>query len=174
VPLYPGRENVLPAEETARRRGRGAPFALRLDMARALEQARAKLGGRPLTFTEIDAGGSRREVAAEPERWGDAVIVRKDIPASYHLAVVVDDARQGITHVTRGLDLYAATGLHRLLQVLLGLPEPLYHHHRLITDGSGRKLAKSAHDTALESLREQGWTPERVREVLGLGGAAGR
>jgi glutamyl-Q tRNA(Asp) synthetase len=173
APLYPGLHKALPAEEVARRRNRGERFALRLDMERALEAVRTKLGGRPLTFTEIGADGSRREVAAEPERWGDAVIVRKDIPASYHLAVVVDDARQGVTHVTRGLDLYAATDLHRLLQVLLGLPEPLYHHHRLITDESGRKLAKSAHDSSLRSLREQGWTPERVREVLGLGGAAG-
>src|SRR5688572_33408845 len=86
---------------------------------------------------------------SRPERWGDAVILRKDVPASYHLAVVVDDARQGITHVTRGRDLYAATDLHRLLQVLLGLPEPLYHHHRLLTDADGRKLAKSARDTGL-------------------------
>jgi glutamyl-Q tRNA(Asp) synthetase len=168
APLYPGLHKALPAEQIERRQSRGERFALRLDMARALERARAKLGGRPLTFTEIAADGRSREVSAEPERWGDAVIVRKDIPASYHLAVVVDDARQGITHVTRGLDLYAATGLHRLLQVLLGLPEPLYHHHRLITDVTGRKLAKSARDTSLRSLRAQGWSPERVREAIGL------
>jgi glutamyl-Q tRNA(Asp) synthetase len=173
APLYPGRDKVLPAQESARRRSGGVPFALRLDMARALGLARARLDGRPLTFTEIDAEGNRFEVAAEPQRWGDAVIVRKDTPASYHLAVVVDDARQGVTHVTRGLDLYAATDLHRLLQVLLELPEPLYHHHRLIADENGRKLAKSAHDTALRSLREQGWTPERVRKALELDGELG-
>ena len=170
APLYPGLHKTLSADDVARRRSRGERFALRLDMERALRRARVKLADRPLTFTEIDADSRGREVSAEPERWGDAVIVRKDIPASYHLAVVVDDARQGITHVTRGLDLYAATGLHRLLQVLLGLPEPLYHHHRLITDATGRKLAKSARDTSLRSLRTQGWSPERVREAIGRSG----
>jgi glutamyl-Q tRNA(Asp) synthetase len=168
VLLYPGVHKGLPSAEIARRQGRGEPFALRLDMDRALNVMRAKLGARPLTFTEINADGTRREVAAAPERWGDAVIVRKDIPASYHLAVVVDDARQGITHVTRGLDLYAATDLHRLLQVLLELPEPLYHHHRLVTDVTGRKLTKSARDTSLRSLREGGWSALRLRESLGL------
>ncbi|HXF55603.1 MAG TPA: tRNA glutamyl-Q(34) synthetase GluQRS [Hyphomicrobiaceae bacterium] len=168
VPLYPGRDKVLSACEAARRRSSGAPFALRLDMARALDLAGSVLKGRPLTFIELDAQGTPREVPAEPARWGDAIIVRKDVPASYHLAVVVDDARQGVSHVTRGLDLYPATGLHRLLQVLLGLPEPVYHHHRLVTDERGRKLAKSAHDTSLRSLRSQGWTLQRVREWLGL------
>ena len=103
-----------------------------------------------------------------PERWGDAVIVRKDVPTSYGLAVVVDDAWQGVTHVTRGRDLLAATDLHRLLQVLLGLPEPIYHHHRLIVDESGRKLAKSAKDTSLRELRAQGATPAAVRRLVGL------
>jgi glutamyl-Q tRNA(Asp) synthetase len=83
--------------------------------------------------------------------------------------VVVDDARQGVTHVTRGRDLYAATDIHRLLQVLLGLPEPVYHHHRLITDAEGRKLAKSARDTSLKSLRESGATPADIRRMVGLG-----
>ena len=107
-------------------------------------------------------------VDAHPERWGDAVIVRKDVPTSYHLAVVVDDAWQGVTHVTRGRDLYAATDLHRLLQVLLDLPEPTYHHHRLIVDETGRKLAKSAGDTSLRALREQGVSPADVRRLVGL------
>ena len=93
---------------------------------------------------------------AAPAGWGDAVIVRKDIPASYHLAVVVDDAWQGVTHVTRGRDLYAATDLHRLLQVLLDLPAPVYHHHRLIIDQvGGVQLAKSARDPSLRSLRDK-------------------
>ncbi len=87
------------------------------------------------------------------ERWGDAVIMRKDVPASYHLAVVIDDARQGVTHVTRGMDLFEATGLQRLLQMLLGLPEPVYRHHKLILDDESRKLSKSAGDTSLRSLR---------------------
>ena len=108
-------------------------------------------------------------VEASPERWGDAVIVRKDVATSYHLAVVVDDAWQGVTHVTRGRDLYEATGLHRLLQVLLDLPAPLYHHHRLVTDAAGRKLAKSARDTSLKSLRESGCTPADIRRMVGLG-----
>jgi glutamyl-Q tRNA(Asp) synthetase len=107
-------------------------------------------------------------VAAQPERWGDAVLVRKDVATSYHLAVVVDDAWQGVTHVVRGRDLYAATDLHRLLQVLLDLPAPLYHHHRLITAADGRKLAKSAGDTSLRSLREAGVTPAEVRRRIGL------
>ncbi len=96
------------------------------------------------------------------------MIVRKDTPTSYHLAVVVDDAWQGITHVTRGRDLFAATDLHRLLQVLLDLPAPLYHHHRLITDAAGRKLAKSARDTSLKSLRESGATPVDIKRLVGL------
>jgi glutamyl-Q tRNA(Asp) synthetase len=96
------------------------------------------------------------------------VIVRKDAPASYHLAVVVDDAWQGVTHVTRGRDLYPASDLHRLLQVLLDLPAPVYHHHRLITDDKGRKLAKSAHDTSLKSLRESGCSPADIRRMVGL------
>jgi glutamyl-Q tRNA(Asp) synthetase len=97
------------------------------------------------------------------------VILRKDVPASYHLAVVIDDARQGVTHVTRGRDLFDATGLHRLLQVLLGLQEPLYHHHRLLTDDEGRKLAKSAGDAGLTNLRARGVPGRDVRRLVGLG-----
>ncbi len=108
-------------------------------------------------------------IEARPERWGDAVIVRKDVPTSYHLAVVVDDARQGVTHVTRGRDLLAATDLHRLLQVVLGLPEPVYHHHRLLTDAQGRKLAKSDGDMGLSNLRRRGVSEREIRAQLGLG-----
>jgi glutamyl-Q tRNA(Asp) synthetase len=96
------------------------------------------------------------------------VIQRKDVPTSYHLSVVVDDAWQGITHVSRGLDLFAATDIHRLLQVLLDLPHPLYAHHRLIMDDSGRKLAKSARDTSLAELREAGASPADIRRMVGL------
>jgi glutamyl-Q tRNA(Asp) synthetase len=127
------------------------------------------LDGRPLTFTELGESGDRTVIEAHPELWGDAVILRKDVPASYHLAVVVDDARQGVTHVTRGRDLFTATDLQRLLQVLLGLPEPLYHHHRLLTDAHGRKLAKSAHDTGLSSLRAAGVSGREIRVRVGLG-----
>jgi glutamyl-Q tRNA(Asp) synthetase len=137
-------------------------------MARALDRARTILAGDPLTFVELDTDGHGQVVTAHPERWGDAVIVRKDTPASYHLAVVIDDAEQQITHVTRGRDLYAATDIHRLLQVLLGLPEPLYHHHRLVADETGRKLSKSARDTALRALREAGVAPAEIRQQLRL------
>lgn len=167
APLYPGLHKHLPPQEIAARKARGEAYALRLDMDRALMAMTERLGERALTFTEFDASGAERTVVAHPERWGDAVIVRKDTPTSYHLAVVIDDARQGVTHVTRGLDLYAATDLHRLLQVLFDLPAPRYHHHRLITDVEGRKLAKSAGDTSLASLRQAGTTPAQIRALLG-------
>jgi glutamyl-Q tRNA(Asp) synthetase len=168
APLYPGLFRQLSATEVARRKAAAQPFALRLDMGRAIAVASRELGGAGLTFTELDENGGARSLSARPERWGDAVIVRKDVPTSYHLAVVVDDAWQGVTHVTRGRDLFAATDLHRLLQVLLGLPAPLYQHHRLITDASGRKLAKSSGDTSLRQLRRQGLTPADVRRLIGL------
>jgi glutamyl-Q tRNA(Asp) synthetase len=168
TPLYPGLHKRLPKEEIEARIARGEPYALRIDMERALAIAARLLDGAPLTFTELDDSCRPQIIAAHPERWGDAVILRKDVPASYHLAVVVDDARQGITHVTRGRDLYAATDLHRLLQVLLRLPEPLYQHHRLIADPEGRKLAKSEGDEGLASLRASGMTKADVRTRLGL------
>jgi glutamyl-Q tRNA(Asp) synthetase len=168
APLYPGIDKGLSKEAIEARIGRGEPYALRLDMERALKAAKQRLEGRPLSFTELDANGTATIIEARPERWGDAVILRKDVPASYHLAVVVDDARQCVTHVTRGRDLYEATDLHRLLQVLLGVPEPLYHHHRLLTDEAGRKLSKSARDTDLASLRAAGVSPRDVRSRLNL------
>jgi glutamyl-Q tRNA(Asp) synthetase len=166
--LYPGLHKGLRPDEIESRMRNGERFALRIDMPRALAKATEQLAGAPLTFTELDAEGRTEVIDARPERWGDAVILRKDVPASYHLAVVVDDARQCITHVTRGRDLYAATDLHRLLQLLLGLPEPLYHHHRLLTDADGRKLAKSARDTGLGELRASGASAADVRRMLGL------
>jgi glutamyl-Q tRNA(Asp) synthetase len=168
APLYPGLHKSLPKNEIEARIAAGEAYALRLDMERAVSLAKGRLGGAPLTFTELDAAGEPTVIAAQPERWGDAVILRKDVPASYHLAVVVDDARQSVTHVTRGRDLFTATDLQRLLQVLLGLPEPLYHHHRLLTDAQGRKLAKSSGDTALASLRAQGLRPADIRARVGL------
>lgn len=169
TPLYPGLHKGLAKGEIESRIGKGESYAMRLDMQRALEAAKNRLDGRPLTFTELDEDANPTIIEAHPERWGDAVILRKDVPTSYHLAVVVDDARQGVTHVTRGRDLYAATDLHRLLQVLLGLPEPLYHHHRLLADAQGRKLAKSASDTGLASLRAAGVSEQELRAQLGLG-----
>jgi glutamyl-Q tRNA(Asp) synthetase len=169
APIYPGLWKGRSQADVAAMRSGGAPCALRLDLDAACALARDRLGGAPLTFAETACGSaSAAPVTARPERWGDAVIVRKDAPASYHLAVVVDDAWQGVTHVTRGRDLYAATGLHRLLQLLLDLPAPVYHHHRLIVDASGRKLAKSAGDTSLRALREAGATPADIRRLVGL------
>jgi glutamyl-Q tRNA(Asp) synthetase len=147
----------------------GAPFALRIDMDAAQALAREKLQHAPLAFTELGADCAAQTVAARPERWGDAVLVRKDVPTSYHLSVVVDDAWQGVSHIVRGRDLFASTDLHRLLQVLLDLPAPVYHHHRLILDAGGRKLSKSARDTSLRSLREAGATPTDIRRLVGLG-----
>ena len=166
APLYPGLHKGLDRGEIDERKARGEPFALRIDMEKAIARARGMSGGQDLDYTALDAAGPPARMVAEPQRWGDAVIVRKDVPTSYHLAVVVDDALQGVTHVTRGKDLEAATGLHRLLQVLLGLPAPLYHHHALITDEDGRKLSKSARDTALASLRRSGATAEEIRQRL--------
>jgi len=169
APIYPGLHKTLSKSEIEERIGRGEPFALRLDLERALEAAKRRLDGRPLTFTELGESGEPSIIEARPQRWGDTVILRKDVPASYHLAVVVDDARQAVTHVTRGRDLFEATDIQRLLQVLLGLPEPLYHHHRLLTDGEGRKLAKSAGNTGLSSLRAGGVSPRDIRARIGLG-----
>jgi glutamyl-Q tRNA(Asp) synthetase len=159
--LYPGGGRELSAEERARRR-RTEPFALRLDLQRALARLQ-----RALTWTET-GDGEAREVAARPERWGDVVLGRKETPASYHLAVVLDDARQEVTHVVRGRDLYEATSMHRLLQEILGLEAPVYHHHRLILDASGQKLAKRDQSTTLRDLRAAGWTPADVRRAVGL------
>jgi glutamyl-Q tRNA(Asp) synthetase len=168
APLYPGLHRRLSATEFAERQARGETFALRIAMARALERARQMLGGAGLNFTSFAGDGSEVTVPADPARWGDAVIVRKDLPASYHLACVIDDARQGVSHVTRGQDLLPATDLHRLLQVLFELPQPRYHHHRLVTDAQGRKLSKSAGDASLASLRAAGATPADVRRLIGL------
>jgi glutamyl-Q tRNA(Asp) synthetase len=168
APLYPGLYRNRNPAEIAQRRAEGEPFALRVDIDAATVAAATRLGGTPLSFTELTDDGTPQMVSAHPERWGDAVIVRKDTPTSYHLAVVVDDAWQDVTIVTRGRDLYAATDLHRLLQVLLDLPAPVYHHHRLVTDADGRKLAKSARDTSLRSLRKEGATPADIRRMVGL------
>ncbi len=126
--------------------------------------------GADLAWTETGSGpdGETGTVAAAPERWGDVVLGRKDVPASYHLAVVIDDARQGVTHVVRGRDLFWSTGVHRLLQALLELPAPVYHHHRLVLDPDGRKLSKSTKATALRSLRRDGVTAAAIRRMVGL------
>lgn len=157
--LYPGTCRSRSAAERAERLAAGQPYALRLDVAEALRQT-----GRDLFWLDRDRG---RQQAA-PQVFGDVVLARKDTPASYHLSVVVDDAHQGVTLVTRGEDLFEASHLHRLLQELLHLPVPEWHHHRLITDAEGRRLAKRDQARALRTLRAEGWTPQRVRAELGL------
>ncbi len=163
APLYPGACRALPAEEAGRRIAGGEPHSWRIEMAAALA-----LCPGPHLFRRFDAGGREDDVAAEPWRWGDAVIVRKDVPTSYHLSVAVDDALQEVTHVVRGRDLEAATDLHVLLQALLDLPTPLYHHHPLVLDRTGDKLAKSRRSEALAELRMQGATAADVRRRLGF------
>ncbi len=161
VPLYPGTCRALAFSERSARVAEGEPHHLRLDVRAALAGIDA-----PLRFTDVGRGET---IAADPARWGDAVVVRKDIGTSYHIAVVIDDALQGVTHVTRGLDLFEATHLHRLLQHLLALPTPLYHHHRLIGDDAGRKLSKSAGARSLKALREAGVTAGEIETALGFG-----
>ena len=165
VPLYPGRARKMPKAERERRRREGEPFALRL----AIDAAVARAG--VLTWNETGCGpqGQSGIVAAAPQMWGDVVLARKEAPTSYHLAVTIDDALQGVTDVVRGQDLFWSTGIHRLLQALLGLPEPTYHHHRLILDAGGRKLSKSTLATSLRELRASGATPADVRRMVGLG-----
>lgn len=166
APLYPGIWRGAPAEAVGERMAAGETPALRLNMEGALEVLKAKRGDAPLTFIEIDEDGSEQTIAADPGRWGDAVIVRKEVPASYHLSVVVDDARQGVTHVTRGQDLLAATDLQRLLQELLDLPQPVYSHHRVIRWADGRKLSKSNQDMGVRVLRDEGATADDIRRVI--------
>ncbi len=162
APLYPGRARALPADERAGRLAAGEPYALRLDMTAAL----ARTGS--LGWRETGADGASETVAADPAAWGDVVLARKETPTSYHLSVVVDDAAQGVTDVVRGRDLFAATAVHRLLQVLLGLPEPVYRHHQLILDANGRKLSKSTQATGLRELHAGGATPADIRRMVAL------
>jgi glutamyl-Q tRNA(Asp) synthetase len=112
--------------------------------------------------------GETGAVAARPQAWGDVILARKETPTSYHLSVAIDDALQGVTDVVRGQDLFWSTSVHRLLQRLLGLPQPAYRHHRLILDGEGRKLSKSTQATGLRELRAAGATPTDVRSLVGL------
>jgi glutamyl-Q tRNA(Asp) synthetase len=164
APLYPGTCRHLHRGEQIERLERGDPVQFRLDTQGAIERTGM------LTFTVVGPLVTDRPQIrhARPQRWGDVVLQRKGTPTSYHLSVVVDDAAQAITHVTRGRDMEAATDIHVLLQTLLGLASPIYHFHRLILDDAGRKLAKSKGSPSLASLRDQGWTPDDVRQSLGL------
>lgn len=162
--LYPGTCRALAADARAEQLRAGLPYALRLDVARA-----AALVGE-LEFIELEGGpaGEQGAIRFDPSALGDVVLARKDLPAAYHLAVVVDDADQRVTVVTRGRDLFSATHIQRLLQALLSLPTPAYAHHRLILDPSGKKLSKRDRAATLQSLREQGVTAAEVRERLGF------
>jgi glutamyl-Q tRNA(Asp) synthetase len=158
-PPYPGTCRGLGAAERAAKRAGGRDHALRLDLARA-----AALTG-PLDWVE-EGGGTPRRVRADPGPLGDVVLARKDIPASYHLAVTLDDAIQGVTLVTRGADLASATHVHRLLQALLGLPTPRYRHHRLLTDKSGQRLAKRDGAPTIRAMRRAGSSPAAILAMV--------
>ena len=169
APLYPGLSKGLAPSECETLVEQGKPYALRLDMDKAVAMARDKHAG-DITFEEHGSGpdGETGVLTLDPEVWGDVVIARKDINTSYHLSVVFDDALQGVTHVTRGQDLFHATPVHRLLQVLLDLPEPTYEHHGLVRDDAGRRLSKSARDRSLLNLRATGHTPDDIRQLIGF------
>ncbi|MDO1559555.1 tRNA glutamyl-Q(34) synthetase GluQRS [Brevundimonas sp. 2R-24] len=158
----------LPPDEEAQRLEAGDAFAWRLSLAAA--QVRLGRQWDCMTFTEEGSGpdGETGALAVDPARGGDVVLARKDAQVAYHLACVHDDAAQGVTHVIRGQDLFEAVHVQRLLQALLNLPEPVYRHHRLITDETGRRLAKRDKDQTLKALRDSGVTPTEIRERLGL------
>jgi glutamyl-Q tRNA(Asp) synthetase len=155
--LYPGTCRQLSDAERAARIAAGIPYALRLDMARALARI-----PQTLRFHEDGEG----DIRCDPAQFGDVVLGRKDVPASYHLCVTHDDAAQGVTLVTRGSDLKPATHLHRLLQVLLGWPAPHYAHHRLLTDSEGRRLSKRDRAVSISELRARGATPAAILAAL--------
>lgn len=161
APLYP--REALRAIDDPAQHGPQAAFSLRLDMERALELAP------PLGWKEYRPDFTAAEtVPAEPEKWGDVVLSRKEFPTSYHLAVVVDDALQGVSHVVRGRDMLHATAIHRLIQHLLALPEPAYHHHPLILGQEGEKLSKSIASKSLRALKAEGATPGDIRKLVGM------
>ena len=163
VPLYDGACKRMSDAERARRLASGQTATLRIDMAEAVSRLRG-----PLAWREYGEGATARDVAAEPAQWGDTIIGRRDVPASYHIAVVVDDADQGVTDVARGMDLFQATSLHRLLQELLELPAPRYRHHELLRDERGAKLSKSARAKSLRAWRDEGLTAAEARRRLGF------
>ena len=162
--LYPGAAKSLSPDQREELIGQGAPYALRLDMAAALARA-GELG-----WKEHGEGpdGETGSVTGRPEAWGDVILARKETPTSYHLSVVIDDALQGVTDVVRGQDLFWSTSVHLLLQHLLGILQPAYRHHRLVSDSSGQKLSKSTDATGLRELRRQGATPADIRRLVDL------
>jgi glutamyl-Q tRNA(Asp) synthetase len=163
TPLYPGTCKHMSASERTRRFASGERASYRLDMERAVSTA-----GTDLNWSEFRDGARRVEEQAAPTIWGDAVLSRKDIATSYHIAVVVDDAAQGVTDVVRGEDLFMATSLHRILQALLDLPPPNYRHHALLRDASGQKLSKSLRAKPLRTFRQDRYSVETVLSRIGL------
>lgn len=161
-PLYPDDDKLRSVADQAHLIAEGIKHAWRMDVMKAMA-----LVGTQLSWQETGTGHPET-IPADPTIWGDVILSRSDAPSSYHLSVVVDDALQGITHVVRGKDLYAATAIHRLLQELLDLPEPIYHHHRLILGGNGRKLSKSEDSTGIAALRDEGLLPGDIRRLVGL------
>jgi glutamyl-Q tRNA(Asp) synthetase len=166
APIYDGTCRGLAPDEARARLACGDKAASRLNMRRAVAAA-----PQPLFWSEYGEGAVRNERSAEPAAWGDVVLRGRDLAASYHLAVVVDDARQGVSDVVRGRDLLTATSVHRLLQDLLGLPTPRYRHHRLVLDANGAKLSKSRQSLSLAELRKRGMSSGEVRASLGFGAA---
>jgi glutamyl-Q tRNA(Asp) synthetase len=158
-PAYPGTCRKLTGREQQEKLNSGMPHAWRLDSRKAA----ASTG--PLTFHDLRFG----TITINPDLLGDVVLARKDIGTAYHLAVVVDDAFQQITHVTRGEDLLPSTHVHRLLQVLLDLPEPVYLHHRLVLDEHGKRLAKRCDALSIAAMREQGMSASEVLTIAGTG-----
>ena len=170
-PVYPGTCRELSPEAAAALVASGVPVQWRLRMDAAEAWIGDTLVMRECPADDLDVHfREERQRTVEPGLWGDVVLVRKDTPTSYHLGVVVDDAAQGVTHVTRGMDLSAQTDIHVLLQALLGLPTPAYAHHGLLMDSAENKLSKSAGSAALRDLRAAGWTGEDVRRRLGFEG----
>lgn len=163
-PHYPDHDREMDPAEREARLTASAPHTFRLAMNKAIAAAG------PLSWHEfqIDEKDRTTSETIEPSSWGDVLLAGRDIAATYHLAVVIDDDLQGVTHVVRGDDLRAATSIHRLLQKLLGLSEPHYHHHRLILDADGRKLSKTDGDTGLAALRSRGWSEADIRRAVGL------
>lgn len=163
TPHYPGDERGWSFDRQEDMRLSKPQHAWRLDMARAVETVAGQLSWAELPDARC---GDANRVAANPLAWGDVVLGRSEIPTSYHLAVVLDDALQGVTHVVRGRDLFHATSVHRLLQEILALPAPIYHHHRLVLGEDGRKLSKSEGDVSLAALRKRGVTAEQLPDLF--------
>ncbi len=164
-PLYPGDERGWSVDAQQRELQANPKHIWRLNMKAALDHVAGDIA-----WVETGSGsdGETGDCLADPSAWGDVVLARADTPTSYHLSVVLDDAAQGISHVVRGCDLFHATAVHRVLQILLGLPAPIYHHHDLILREDGRKLSKSAQDTSLRSLRQSGMTPDDIKRMVGF------